>query len=461
MRKGGKISPEKRLRILFVVVAEVSVIVLLTAITVATSLVSNAFIAKDADETISYIHDNPDYFFPKKESESSSTTSSTSNAAYNDTSTGSAESSSMETPPAPPDGDGGPGGGNMGDNPPPKPDGSAPSKDILAGLRFFTVVIKNDGQYSTNTTYNYDFDSTTSIEAANKVVSSGSTAGYYGDYRYNLFDTQEGKLAIFLLWTERLEPARIFIVNVGIGMGVGAILALVAIIFVSKLAVKPVEIANAKQRRFVSDASHELKTPLTIISANNEILEMMYGEDETTQTIDRQVKKMTSMIRSLTTLSKLGEVTKAEFAMVDLSSAYLDVCAEFTKTFEHEGKRLTNSIQEGLSINGVENDLRKLLSIYLDNARKYAKSYCHVTLFKEKGDIILRCSNDTLTPMEAGERNEIFERFYRTSDARGSKIEGSGIGLSIAKEIASIHHGSVNCVVSNEGEFIISANFKA
>lgn len=429
-------NPFRRLRITFIAIAEASVIGLLSAIFLVTVLTTNAHVDARADEMISFIHERPgdiphdDPNFPREEQMDGSFPEGEGFAPHQD------------------------GQGEWGG------DGRKPgSNDNLAGLRYFIANIDADGNKSANVAFIFAFTEEDALTAAEKAVASNSEKGYSGDYRYNVFSNEKGKEIIFLDWSNQLEPSRTFTLIASIVTGAGSLIVLAILIPISKLVSKPLETADKKQRKFISDASHEMKTPLAIISANNEIIEMMHGEDETTTAISKQVNKMTEMIRSFSALVKLGQLSKSNFAEVNLTDIAYELATDFKPAFEKSGIRFETSIQDGLRINGLDKELKTLMSTILDNARKYGKSFCLFSLYKNQKGIVLRVKNDHSQSLNPGPMDEVFNRFYRSDDARGSTVEGSGIGLSIAKEIASLHHAQIHCYVTESQEFVIEATF--
>ena len=204
-------------------------------------------------------------------------------------------------------------------------------------------------------------------------------------------------------------------------------------------AVKPIALSYEKQKKFITDAGHELRTPLTIISANAEIIELESGENECTDVIKKQVRRMTEMTKNLVKLSKIDEKEnikdKVDF---NLSGILKDVLSNFNKYIETENKEISDDI----IINGNISLIRNLFHILLDNAVKYSITNIYIKLQKQKNKIIFEIKNDSLY-IDNNDLNNVFDRFYRSAEVRASNIEGSGIGLSIAKEIILLHKGDI------------------
>lgn len=252
------------------------------------------------------------------------------------------------------------------------------------------------------------------------------------------------------------------------------------IYFFSGKILKPVSESYEKQKRFITDASHEIKTPLTIIDANTEVIEMMEGENEWTNSTRKQVARLTSLTEKLVFLSRMDEeATKLEMLEFSLSDAILDTAEPFKAIARTKGKKLTIDVIDGILYTGDEKTIRQLVSILLDNAMKY--SGCSSVSF-EKGNInkknlnkTSQTQNDCVTTtgdtapeieltmrpsgktriitvwntvdenanIKKGRQDMLFERFYRTDTSHNSKTGGFGIGLSAAYAIVKAHKGKI------------------
>lgn len=299
---------------------------------------------------------------------------------------------------------------------------------------------------------------------ASKVYKGKQDSGYEKNYRYRKYVSKTNANEIWITFVDcsrQLELIDNFFKISIIVISIGLILAFIAIFFISKLVVKPIEESDARQKKFITDAGHELKTPLTIISANNELIEMINGENEMTHTIDKEVKKMSSMVKNMTELSKLSEGTllsKKEAIYFSLSNILYSACTDFSTSFVNKNISFKFSITPNVYIRGNENKITELISIILDNALKYSKSLCQISLLVNKNELIILQQNDG-NDIKVGNMNQIFSRFYRSEEARASQIEGSGIGLSIAKEIVTIHRGKIEAFGDKNNLFNIQISF--
>lgn len=224
------------------------------------------------------------------------------------------------------------------------------------------------------------------------------------------------------------------------------LLVLLIIILASKRAVKPIAESYVRQKQFVTDAGHELKTPLTVISANNELLRMLYGESEWFDGIDKQVTKMNGLVQNLITLARMDEEQKPVFSPFNLSDAVYDTAKSFENLIHSRGRLITFDIEENIIYPGDESGLRQMVSILMDNAAKYCDEKGKIAVrLKSDRQIHLQVINDCRTSADC-DFDKVFERFYRADKARTP--DGSyGLGLSIAKSIVELHKGEIHAKV--------------
>lgn len=234
---------------------------------------------------------------------------------------------------------------------------------------------------------------------------------------------------------------------------VSFLLVLLITILASGHAVKPIAESYARQKQFVTDAGHELKTPLTVISANSELARMIYGDSEWFDSIDRQVGKMNGLVRSLITLARMDEEQKPVFTVFSLSDAVYDTAKSFEGLLHSQGKLITFDIAENIEYTGDESKLRQLVSILMDNAVKYCDPDGKVTvkLLRDR-QVRLQIINDFADVADC-ELDKLFQRFYRADKARTP--DGSyGLGLSIAKSVVDLHKGEIQAKALEHGRIM-------
>ena len=298
--------------------------------------------------------------------------------------------------------------------------------------------------------------------------------GFYGNYRYVVRpDENGGRLVVFLDVSKEKQSFQSVLLYSLILSGIGLFAVFILVWFFSKKVFKPVEESDRKQKRFITDASHELKTPLTIISANVEVLEMESEESQWTESIKKQVGRMNTLVEQMVDLSRLDENAELVTEKFSLSDAVLDTAGVYLPVAEKHGDELIIDVEENISFNGDEKKIRQMTGLLLDNAVKYAsvskssangnapaadgKPWIKISLKQKGKKIIFKCMN-SVENMKSGNHNELFERFYRPDDSRNSKKGGSGIGLSIVKSIVEAHRGKINAY-STDGESIVFEAF--
>lgn len=296
---------------------------------------------------------------------------------------------------------------------------------------------------------NYTLEELTAI--VSKILDSRKTEGWHQYYKYCMVtrQTQEGKtetvIGLVNASSTLYSVFTMLFVSAFIGI-LSFLVVLLIIIFASGRAIRPIAESYTKQKQFVTDAGHELKTPLTVISANNELARMIYGDSEWFDSIDKQVGKMNGLVRSLITLAKMDEEQKPVFSSFNFSDAVYDTAKSFENLIHTTGKLLTLDIADDITYTGDESKLRQLVSILMDNAVKYCdeKGKIAVRLTADKS-VRLQVTNDC-TASEGFDPEKVFERFYRADKARTP--DGSyGLGLSIAKSITELHKGDIQAKI--------------
>lgn len=338
------------------------------------------------------------------------------------------------------------------------------SPELPYESRYFSVYLNSGGEIiSVSTEKIAAVDTATAIEYAQKIWKSGGNKGFVGNYRYMVYYQGTEKHLIFLDCGQNLETFRTFLFT-GVGVSVVGLLAvLLLLIFLSGRIVKPFSENYEKQKRFITDAGHELKTPLTIIDANAEIIEMDFGENEWLSDIRNQTKRLVELTNSLILLSRMEEEQvqsqMIEFPLSDMAEEVVETFQSLAKT---QRKTLTCSIQPMISIYGDEKFLRRLLMILLDNAMKYSDTEGRISLSlqKQRSSISL-CVFNTADFISKNQLKHLFDRFYRTDQSRNSQTGGYGLGLSIAAAIVNEHKGKITATTEDEKSLLITVTLPA
>ncbi len=325
--------------------------------------------------------------------------------------------------------------------------------------RYFVVYADESGEITkVDTGHVAAVTSSQAIEYGEEVLKSGKISGTSGNYRYKTGDTDKGKMIVFMdCRSDAATKNRFLLVSCAIGAA-GYILVCLLIIIFSKRAIRPVVESFEKQKQFITDAGHEIKTPLAIISANTEVLEMVSEPNEWTASIKNQITRLNGLLKELLSLAKMEEekpaLTMADF---NISDAVYDAATPFATLAETKGKKLTIDVANGLTYHGDEGAIRQLVSILTENAVKYADDGGEITvkLFTSHGgrEIDLEVSNTCKEPPQ-GDLSKLFDRFYRDDSSRtrtkGEKKGGYGIGLSIAQAIVRSHKNKISCKAEND-----------
>jgi len=332
--------------------------------------------------------------------------------------------------------------GNKGGMPP----GQEMSPELPFETRFFTIRLGVDGEaVFTDTKQIAAVTAETAVLYAKQVMELGHLRGFTGGYRYMVRRDSLGSLIVFLDCGRQLGAARSFLlISVGISFA-GYFLVSVLMYILSARIVRPIADSYEKQRQFITNASHDLKTPITIIDADIDVLEMDYGENEWLQDIKKQTERLAELIRELVFLSRMEE-KENHFQMIDFPIS--DVAGETVQSFEAlavaQEKNLVTQIQPMLSYCGDEKSIRQLVSILMDNALKYSDKGGNISFSLEKTErAILLIVCNTCDFIDAEDIRHLFDRFYRGDKSRNSRTGGYGIGLSVAKAIAQTHKGDI------------------
>ena len=279
---------------------------------------------------------------------------------------------------------------------------------------------------------------------ARQVINGGGDRGWVAEYRYQLMDTDAGSTVVFVngSMNRNMTARLLFTAFLVLLCSAAAILTL--IVLFSRRAVRPIAESYEKQKQFITDANHELKTPLTLILSNLDIVESEFGRSEWLDDIRSEGERMGLLINQLVTLSRMDESeARMEATLFDLSTAAADTVSEFQTLADEHGRTLTAAIEPGVMYQGDEALVRRLVSILLDNAVKYCDEGGGIRLeLRQRRHPVLTVEN-SYAEVDALELDRLFDRFYRADKARTSS--GSfGVGLSIARSIVRKHHGTIH-----------------
>ncbi|MCI6693923.1 MAG: HAMP domain-containing histidine kinase [Clostridium sp.] len=294
-----------------------------------------------------------------------------------------------------------------------------------------------------------------------KIKIEGSSYGYLKEY------TLKG-LKIALISREPQINVLNNLLKVFIGIGsISLILLLFISIYLTNKTIKPIKESFEKQKEFIANASHELKTPLTIIRTNTSLVlsnssETVGSQSKWLNYINNQIERMSKLIDEMLSLAKLDTGKELEeFIVFDISKLINNVLLTFEAVLFENNIELSSNIEEDITIKGDRESIKKVFIILLDNAIKYTNKNgkIDVELNKDKNKIKLKIKN-TGEGIKKEDLDKIFERFYRLDTSRARDTGGYGLGLSIAKSIVESHNGKIYAEsnIGKDTTFIIEFN---
>lgn len=334
-------------------------------------------------------------------------------------------------------------------------------KETPFDTRYFSVLLYDNGTVSIIDTGKIASVTTEQAsEYATSLFEAGKTKGFVDQYKYLCVTTTDSNennmiLYVFLNCSRELMTIKNYaFASIGISL-IGLFIVFLLVCFFSKVVTKPMAESYEKQKRFITDASHEIKTPLTIIDANTEILEMTHGENEWTESIRKQIGRLTSLTEKLVFLSRMDEEnSKLEMEVFNISDAITDTAMPFKAVAAAKGKTLEIDVLSDISYCGNETTIRQIVSLLLDNAVKYSSENSLIKVdFCVSGKSKVLTVWNSVDKIEQGKLDYLFERFYRIDKSRNSKTGGFGIGLSVVQAIVAAHKGKISAK-SEDGKSI-------
>lgn len=311
--------------------------------------------------------------------------------------------------------------------------------------RFFTVCFDEDGRVT-----EVDVSSISAIteetarEYAEETYESGRERGWIEDYRYKRYPTEHGTAIVYVDGSMNRFMSKRTLLVAGVVLITSALAIWMIVIFFSKRAVRPVAESYEKQKQFITDANHELKTPLTLIMTNLDILETEMGENEWLSDIRSEGERLSVLVNQLVVLARMDEdKTNLEAQCFSLSDMIMEVISEFRILAQDCGKSVETQIDPKIDYIGDETAVRRVISILLDNAVKYCDDGGNIRLRLEKKKHPVLYVENTYADVDTTELDKLFDRFYRADRAR-TFTGGFGVGLSIAKAIVTQHRGEIS-----------------
>ena len=326
------------------------------------------------------------------------------------------------------------------------------SPEVQYSLRFFSVHYDTNGIVSrVNQDYIASISESDAETYADAVLESGKAHGYESGYRYLVSTTEDETVVLFLNSEREIQTMRSLLwITLAIAAACLVVVFGLVVLF-SRRAITPYLKNMEAQKQFITNASHELKTPLTAISTSADVLAMEHDGDEWVHNIQVQSGRLSKLITSLVALSRLDEENpfpvRTEFS---LSDALWEISEPFGSLAQAKGKAYTQDIADGLTVTGDRTAIQQMFSILLDNALKYSPDGGSISLTTQRSGKRAEVTvSNTVDTAQSIDTTRLFDRLYRADESHSGAVSGTGIGLSIVKATVEAHGGTIS--VRQEG----------
>lgn len=332
--------------------------------------------------------------------------------------------------------------------------------DTFMSSNFFVVCFNFDGQIiKTDVSRTSTVTESDAQSLAREVVAAQSDEGKTGKYRFRLSPTADGGTVIVFLDTsnETMSYLRILALSLLVGIVCWSLM-LAFVILLSKKAIKPIAQNIEKQKQFITNAGHEIKTPIAIIQSNTEAMELYNGENKWSKNIKAQIARLNGLMNDLLFLAKMDESSnKPACEKIVIGEILEKSISGFKASAEQKTVDFSTEIDTSAVIFADKMQIEQLFSIMLDNAVKYVDENGKISIILKKSEKHIQIEFfNTCASLPDVEPNRLFDRFFRGDKARTQKSGGYGIGLSVAKSIVDSNGGTISAEYINNGiKFII------
>lgn len=325
------------------------------------------------------------------------------------------------------------------------------SAETRFSTRYFTVFADNSGVITQMNLNHIAISEEVACQYGEEVLESEREEGYLEQYRYLQLVNGSGNMIIFLDCTTQLEMVQSFLyLSCGIAFFVFVVVFLLVVIF-SRSAIAPIVTSMEKQKQFITDAGHELKTPLAIIAANTDVLTLYGGKNQWTESIRKQTERLNLLVQEMLMLARMEE-QKQEFMELDFSALVEQTAAPLAVLAEQKQADFCLQLEAHLLLQGDGSSLQKMVSVLVENAVKYVQPSGQVTVtLKKKGRSAQLAVYNSCDIVPDGDLNLLFDRFRRTDASRARESGGYGIGLSVARAVAQKHRGKIYAQRQKQG----------
>lgn len=328
-------------------------------------------------------------------------------------------------------------------------------------IRYFSVISDTNGQ---TLAVNLDYISSVTEEEAvalSRIARNKKSArGWLKNFRFKVTTLNDETATVFLDGNVIRGTIKMSFTTMATMLIFFGVVVFIVLTFLSKRFMRPVIESYNKQKQFITDVSHDLKTPITLINTNVEIVESEIGKNEWLEDVKKESMRMTELVNELVTLTKMDEMlAKMQTSVFSLDEVVTDAVSEFKVLCDEKGLKLSAEVEKGVEYDGDISSIRRLIGILLDNAIKYCDDNGEVCVkLTRRRHPVVTVSN-TYSDVDKVELDKLFDRFYRADKSRTNR--GSfGIGLSIAKSIATAHHGDITCYKKAENEIEFKVTLK-
>ena len=327
------------------------------------------------------------------------------------------------------------------------------TRETRYSTRYFYIKTDNSNNITeTNMKKIASISSEEAEEIIKDILKSNQDTGYYDNFKYKITQTENGKLIVVLDCTYQLNSLSVLMKKSSIIISIGLIIVYVIVFSLSKRVLKPIIENIEKQKQFITNAGHELKTPVAVIVANADVLEVISNEEskESIKSIKKQAKRLNNLIKTLLNLANVEERnTKINYTEFSITDIVKEEISEFKALAQN--KEFIYDDTKNVLMKGYVNSISQLVTIFIDNAVKYTPENGTIKIVTEKAGKSTKIQfMNTCEDVKNIDTSKLFDRFYREDKARTPKKEGYGIGLSIAKSIVEMHKGKVTAEINKD-----------